>query len=50
MVSSFMFKSLIHFELISVYGENSCPGSLICMNPITRFIEETVLPLLHILN
>ena len=52
-VSGFMFKSLIHFELIFVYGEDRDPVSFFCMwlsRFPTPFIEETDLFLLYVLD
>ena len=44
-VSGFTFRSLIHFELIFVYGVRECSNSILlhsCPHSLTPLIEETV--------
>ena len=52
-VPSLIFKSLIHFEFIFVYGVKKCSSFIFFMCSCPAFtaqlIEETVLPPLYIL-
>ena len=52
MVSGLTFRSLIHFELLFVYGVRECSNSILlhsCPCCLTPLIEETVFSPLSIL-